>query len=253
MSDPGLIQSPKLAALSVPHGFTTREGGASDGPFASLNVSMSVGDDRNSVLSNRAVVLNALERPAARWVSVKQVHGDEVLQVTALAGKTIEADGLLTRDRGAAIAVLVADCVPILLADRTGEWVGVVHAGWRGTEKHIARQAVTKLAALGVEPEHIVAAVGPAIGPDAFEIGVEVRDALAAAYPREVDDALRQRGGGQFDADLWKLNVADLIAGGVPAGSIDVLRLCTHTRAEFYSHRRDKGQTGRQAAVILSR
>ncbi len=244
----GLIQASSLAEIAgVVHGFTTREGGVSTGPYESLNLCTSAGDAREAVKENRGRVLAALGRPEASWISLRQVHGADVVQVTAQAGRTIEADGLWTRDRAVVVSVLVADCVPILLADRDATVVAAVHAGWRGTEAHIVRVMVKRLKDAGVPPERLVAAIGPAISKDSFEVGPEVVEALAKAFP-EAGDAIRTGNGDRSHVDLWALNELDLRASGVE--TVDVLRLDTMTRSELFSHRRDAGVTGRQAGVI---
>lgn len=246
----GLIQAPSLAEISgVVHGFTTREGGVSEGPYASLNLSFSTDDTREAVRENRRRVLEALGRPDGAWISLRQVHSVDVVQVTAQAGRSIEADGLWTRDRGAVVAVLIADCVPVLLADRAGTVVAAVHAGWRGTQAHIVKVMVKRLKDAGVDPADLVAAIGPAISLESFEVGPEVAQALEAAFP-EPREAIRPGEGDRFHADLWALNERDLLESGVPAHAIDVLRLDTLQRSELYSHRGDDGVTGRQAGVI---
>lgn len=244
----GVIQAPSLAAITgIVHGFTTREGGVSEGPYANLNLSWSPEDSRDAVKENRRRVLEALGRPDASWISLRQVHGADVVQVTAQAGRTIEADGLWTRDRGAVVSVLVADCVPILIADREGSLVAAVHAGWRGTAAHIAKVMVKRLQDAGVAPGQLVAAIGPAISQESFEVGPEVTEAIGKAFPAP-GEAIRPGTGDRSNIDLWALNERDLREAGIE--TIDVLRLDTKTRPELFSHRGDGGVTGRQAGVI---
>lgn len=245
-----LLHSALLSEVpGVVHAFTTREGGSSQGPFASLNLSTNVGDERAAVEANRAAVLEALGRKSAAWVSLRQVHGADVVQVTRQAGRSIEADGLWTRDRAAVLAILVADCVPALVCDRKGRAVAAVHAGWRGTEQKILARMIKRLADEDILPRDLVCALGPAIGPQSFEIGPEVAMALRAAYP-EAEGAIVASESGRFHADLWALNRQCLISAGVPEENIDVLRTCTVETPTLYSHRRDGGATGRQAGVI---
>ncbi len=246
-----LLTSALLRELpGVVHGFSTRKGGASAGSFATLNISPRVGDVREHVEENRRQVLMALGRPEASWLALKQVHGDQVLEVTRHAGRAIEGDALLTHDRGAALVVVVADCVPILLADTSGSVVAAVHAGWRGTRAKIAARAVARLAALGHPPAKLRAAIGPAIGPCCFTIGDEVVAELRAAYPA-ASAYIRMAEPTRMVADLWALNRAALVEAGMAAEHIDVLRHCTACTPElFFSHRRDRGITGRQAGII---
>ena len=235
----------------VRHGFTTRAGGSSSGPNASLNLSTRTGDERAAVELNRRRVLAALGAPEAVFVSVRQVHGDDLVEVSHMAGRSIEADGLLSRDPRAALAVLVADCVPILMADVRGRAVAAVHAGWRGTEARIAERAVRRLGDLGVPAADLRVALGPAIGPCCFTIGLDVAQKLGAAYPA-AGQAIRPEGSGAR-ADLWDLNRQALEESGVAAEHVDALRTCTACTPELFSHRRDHGATGRQAGVIVLR
>jgi YfiH family protein len=234
----------------VAHAFTTRRGGVSDGPFAELNLSARVGDKRGSIDANRKRLLLELGRPSSTLVTLRQVHGADVVEVTRLASRVIEADALWTRDREAVLGVLVADCVPILLASGDGQAVAAVHAGWRGTAARIAALTVARLAASGFPAASLTAAIGPAIGPCCFEIGAEVEDELRRAYP-SAGDAVRVSPDGKRVADLWALNQQALLEAGVPAASIDIISECTACHPDLYfSHRRDQGHSGRQAGVI---
>jgi YfiH family protein len=248
---PVIWTSAQLASISgLSHGFTGRLGGVSSGgPLSGLNLSLRVGDVREDVLENQARVARSLGCSASRLLTVKQVHGDHVVRVTRRAGKNIEADGIWTTDRGAPISVLVADCVPIILADRRARVVAAVHAGWRGTCAKIAGVMVGALVEAGFEAEELVAAVGPAIGPECFEIGPEVAEVIRGAYP-DAHQCLRPGAGDRWVADLWELNRQCLIESGIPAEQIDVAGLCTYSSEHFYSYRRDGATTGRQAGVV---
>ena len=247
-----LVYSQVLADIpNIVHGFTSAQGGNSSGDFQSLNLSLRVGDDRASVLKNQASALQGIGATRHRLVTVKQVHGNAVVQVTQNAGRQIKADGLWTRDRKAAVAVLTADCVPILLADRAGTTVCALHAGWRGTKLKIVKVAVEALKEVGIEAGELCAAIGPAIGFEAFEIGSEVatelRDALGSS------PLIENRPDGKARADLQGLNRALLLEAGLPNARIDTISHCTKTEPGFFSYRRDNGQTGRQGAIIALR
>ncbi len=244
-----LLQSRLLAEIAgIAHGFSTREGGVSVGPYAELNVGAGVADPREAVDTNRRRILESLNRPQAQWVSVHQMHGSEVVEVTRNAGRAIEADGLVSRDPEAMLAVLVADCVPILAAATSGKVVAAVHAGWRGTKSRIAQVMVKRFTDMGVEPAALRVAIGPAIGPCCFAIGEDVAQELGAAIP-EAASAV-QRSEGRTTADLWAFNRAVLIAAGVAEKAIDTFRICVACQKGFFSHRRDHGATGRQSGVI---
>lgn len=212
------------------------------GPFASLNLGDHVGDDPDSVARNRARVLERLGLPAEPlWLS--QVHGCEV----ALAGTAPRgciADAAVARAPGQVCAVLTADCLPLLLCDRAGLSVAAVHAGWRGLAAGVVEQAV---GALGADPGQVLAWLGPAIGPDAFEVGAEVRELFLAADPG-AGEAFRPGPGGRWLADLGVLAARRLERIGVRA--VFGGGLCTYSDpSRFFSYRRD-GVTGRQASLI---
>lgn len=244
-----LLKSPGLQRIAaITHGFTTRTGGVSQAPFHSLNLGTRVEDDRGAVLQNRASVRRALGRPDASLVTLRQVHGEAIVEVKRSAGPNIEGDALWTRDREALLAILVADCLPVLLADRAGRVVAAVHAGWRGTEKRLVASMVARLVAAGVPAGELVASLGPCIGPCCFEIGEDVALRLRAAFGHD-EDAVRARGE-RFVADLWALNQRALVEAGVPLTSIDRVARCTRCDPAFFSYRRDDKRTGRQAGVI---
>lgn len=247
MTHPWLTH-PVLEAVPVVHGFTTRYGGHSQAPFASLNLGDHVGDAEPAVQANRLQVLSATGLDDPVWVSTHQVHGSRVIRVPKPVPPLPEADGLVTEERGLVLAVLVADCVPVLLASADGRWVGAVHAGWRGTCARIGARAVEAFAEAGVKVADIRAVLGPAIGPEVFEIGHEAMAKLTDAFGPE---ALRP--GPTQDrahADLWALNTRVLIEAGVPPNNIGVLRRCTVHDPNFFSHRGEGGRTGRQAGMI---
>lgn len=239
------IQSPLLAGF--PHGFTTRRGGASAGPFESLNLGGQVGDDASRVAENWA----RLERETGlRFARVRQVHGARAVRADAPTPPLEEADVVISRAPGVAACVSVADCVPILLADPDGGAVAAVHAGWRGTIARAAAEGVRALAReAGAPPSRLLASVGPAIGPCCYEVSPDLAERFRHALgPETVRDGARPR------LDLWRANVAVLRAEGVAAERIEVLGRCTSCEREaFFSHRRDAGRTGRQVAFIAPR
>ena len=232
----------------IVHGFTTREGGTSSGPYASLNLG-GKDDARSAIEANRKLALDALGVPDATLVALRQVHGNDIVQVTRHASRSIEADGLWTRDREVVLCILVADCVPIVFADARGRAIGAVHAGWKGTASRIATAMVERLKDVDIPPHDLRVAIGPSIGPEDFEIGPDVVLALNQAYPSP-GSAIRPGAQDRSYADLWALNRRALVEAGVPDANIDCLNLSTMRDARFFSHRRDKGVTGRQAALI---
>lgn len=219
---------------------TTRQGGYSQPPYDSLNLGMHVGDDALMVASNRHILAARLP---SEPVWLEQAHGKQVVWAEQ-AGCQPRADACVTQCRGAVCAVMTADCLPILLCDRVGSRVGAVHAGWRGLVAGVIEAAI---AALDVPGAELLAWLGPAIGPQAFEVGEEVRAAFLAQDPAAAL-AFQSRGQGQYLADIYQLARQRMHALGVSA--IFGGDGCTyHEPSRFYSYRRD-GVTGRMASMI---
>lgn len=219
--------------------FTTRAGGVSRGPYASLNLGFATGDDPQAVAANRAL-LRAILPQEPRWL--RQVHGAAVVEADELAGRP-EADAAVARRPGTVCAVLVADCIPVLIADRAGAAVGVAHAGWRGLARGVLENAVRSLAA----PEGVIAYLGPGIGARAFEVGSEVREAFLAREAA-AEAAFVPCAPGKWLADLFLLARQALRRAGVT--EVYGGGLCTYSDPErFFSYRRDR-TTGRMAALI---
>ena len=234
-----------LAADLVPGvhgGTTTRTGGVSRDAFATLNLADHVGDDPTAVAENRARVHAALGLPAAPlWL--RQVHGNAVVVHDGTAREP-QADAAVAFAPGRVLAVLTADCVPVALASRDGSRIGLAHAGWRGLAAGVLECTI---AALGVPGEALVAWLGPAIGPAAFEVGHEVRDTFMAAEPADAR-AFQLNARGRWQADLGALVRARLARLGlttvIDAGA------CTHAdSARFYSYRRER-DAGRMATLL---
>jgi len=230
---------------------TTRHGGVSAGPYASLNLGDHVGDDPEAVARNREILRGYL--PAEpKWL--KQVHGTGVADASS-ARPGAEGDAAVARRPNTICAVLTADCLPVLLADKAGTVVGAAHAGWRGLLNGVIEATV---AAMGVNPAEVIAHLGPAIGPQAFEVGDEVREAFVAIQPEAAHAFIPSHSqpetrNPQLEtqkryADIYhlaRLRLEKLGVAGVYGGG-----LCTFTDAErFYSYRRD-GATGRMASLI---
>lgn len=229
------------AATSVHAVMTTRRGGFSTGPYASFNLANHVGDDIRAVAANRRRLRDALSLAnEPQWLD--QVHGRKV---AVLAEPVTEsADAAVAFVSGPVAAVLIADCLPVLLTNRAGDRVGIAHAGWRGLVLGVVEATV---AALATEPSELIAWLGPAIGPAAFEVGGEVRRMFVAMQPESAAD-FRPGRGQKYLADLPGLVRRRLAACGVTA--VHGGEHCTVAdAARFYSYRRD-GQTGRMAALI---
>lgn len=225
---------------------STRAGGVSTGPWASLNLGSHVGDDPACVAENRRRLRAALGLDAEPgWLA--QVHGTAVARVDDACDGPPEADAAVAFAPGRACAILTADCLPVLLCDAGGTGVGAAHAGWRGLAAGVVEAAV---AALGCPPDDVLAWLGPAIGPDAFEVGAEVRAAFVDDDARAAS-AFRPNGRGRWQADLYALARLRLARAGV--GRVYGGGWCTYSDpARWYSHRRD-GRCGRMASLVWLR
>ncbi len=242
-SDSLLLWRPPAGSLpdGAWFGMTTRRGGHSQGPYASFNVGLGVGDEEAAVAANRAVLRAALGYPEKTPALLHQVHGDTLVRPTKTP---VKADGFLLRGEDPWVAVATADCAPVAIVARDGKRGALLHAGWRGTVAGIAARAVKECAVEGTRARELRAVVGPCIHACCFPVGPEVA--------RQFDPSLRRRhAGGQEAVDLPGAIRASLMEAGVPASRIHVAAECTACDAEhFFSHRRDQGVTGRHWAFL---
>jgi purine-nucleoside/S-methyl-5'-thioadenosine phosphorylase / adenosine deaminase len=249
---------PDLPLLRVPgwetieglrHGFFGRHGGVSVGPYASLNLSARLDDDAAAVSENRRRVETVLG--GSRLVWMRQVHGNRVARVQAASADIGPADGMVTSQPGTTLAVLTADCVPILLVARRRRVAAAVHAGWRGTIAGVVREAITVLHdAFGVEPGEIEAALGPAIGGCCYEVERDIGEQFMRRWGELPDGAWCVRGRKGM-LDLREANRYLMRAAGLPAHQLLCVGPCTRCAArEYFSHRASGGTTGRQLSCI---
>ena len=256
-----VLASPLLSQAGFAHAFSTRAGGVSAAPFDTLNLQSTQANARIPAGEPRDLDANIRENHArfaaaaglardAVVADLSQVHSCSVARAADALAARVPADAVTSPRGGCAVLVRVADCVPVLIADaRTGH-VAAVHAGWRGVVSGIVPAAVDALRALGVDPRHAVAAVGPCISARHFEIGPEVADALAAA---DLASCVVAPGihGLKHHADLVAAVALQLERCGVPRACIDAEPPCTYAdRARFFSYRRDGAASGRLAAII---
>ena len=230
------------APTGVRAGTTLRRGGSSTGPCAEFNLALHVADDPVAVAANRARLAAALLLPAEPlWLH--QVHGRDIARHEG-ERCTPTADGAVAFGPGRVLAVLTADCLPVVLSSRDGERLGIAHAGWRGLLGGVLEATVAALEAPGTD---LLAWLGPAIGPAAFEVGEEVRAAFTAADPRSAGDfAANARG--RWQADIYALARRRLSALGIEAVSGG--GACTFTEQErYFSYRRDP-KAGRMATLL---
>jgi YfiH family protein len=230
----------------------TRQGGVSPEPWASLNVGGTVGDERERVLENRRRSFDALGRQLSSLFDVWQVHSADTVFAEAprLQGEELrKADIVLTDRPDVTLYMRFADCVPILLHDPTKQVVGIAHAGWLGTVRAASTAAIRAMCEhYGCRPEDIQAGIGPSIGPDHYEVGPDVIAKVEQSFGRDAEMLIEVREGKTY-LDLWRANRLQLQQSGVH--HIELAGICTACHLEdWYSHRAEKGRTGRFGALI---
>jgi YfiH family protein len=241
--------------IGFPHGFFTRRGGVSVGPFASLNCSLSSPDSRDLVLENRARAARAIGADPNRLMGVTQVHGHDVAVVTEpwAAGAGPRADAMVTDRPGFALGIITADCAPVLFADRQAGVVGAAHAGWRGAVSGTIEATIAAMIGLGARAADISAAVGPCIGQASYEVRPDLRDAVLERSAAGATFFVPGRREDRWQFDLPGYCAARLHAAGIGAvASLGVDTLADDER--FFSHRRRTlaggGPIGHQISVI---
>jgi len=243
---------------SLRHGFFTRRGGVSGGPFATLNCSLNGRDDRESVRTNRARAMDALGLPPTALLGLHQVHGAEVVTVAAPdawgEADRPQADALVTDRPGIALGVVTADCAPVLFADAEAGVIGAAHAGWRGALLGVIEATIAAMERLGAVRTRIVAAIGPCIRQPSYEVGPDLRDAVLARDPADARFFAPGRREERWQFDLSGYCAARLAAAGIRAAeTIPADTLADEAR--FFSHRRNTlaggcGPIGHQLSAI---
>jgi hypothetical protein len=238
----------------VVHGIFTRQGGVSSSPWDSLNVGGTVGDKTELVRENRYRSFAALGRSCQSIFDVWQVHSADIVVANAShdhlqSPPVLKADGMVTDNPSVSLFMRFADCTPVMLYDPRHKVIGIVHAGWLGTVRRVVEQAVkTMRGVYGSRPVDILAGIGPAIGPDHYEIGADVIEQINYSFGRAATGLFCERNG-KYYFDLWKANKLTLNQAGVE--QVEVAGLCTACHPEdWYSHRAQKGKTGRFGALI---
>lgn len=240
--DPGLVS----------HAFFTRNGGISPEPWNTLNQGGGLGDSKENVIENRKRSFAAIGRSVESIYDVWQVHSADIVMAETsrpLNMEHIKADAIVTTNPDVTLFMRFADCVPIMIYGKNQKVVAIIHSGWQGTVKKIVEKTVLFLKEkLGIAPDSLVAGIGPSIGPCHYEVGNEVANAVNTGFPEDWKELLDYRDSSVF-LDLWKTNQLQLEKLGV--GSIEVAKMCTACHTDtWFSHRQEKGKTGRFGAAI---
>ena len=243
--------------ITVPHCFTTRLGGVSEGYLSSLNIGLHRGDDPKNVEENFRILAEALDISPEDFVLTRQIHSDIVVKVgrkdrgnLMAEGASPECDALITNEPGVALVVFTADCTPILLHDPVTGAVGAAHAGWRGTAMGIAGKTVEAMVReYGCDPKNIHAAIGPNISVCCFETDADVPNAMVEALGEEAKPFIRPNGE-KYYVNLKEINALWLRKAGVE--NIEISDACTVCQSDIYwSHRVTRGERGSQGAIIV--
>lgn len=251
----GSVKYYKFASLETSalyHAVFTRHGGFSPSPWKSLNFGASVGDRQERVQRNREKALEILNINPLNIYDTYQVHSSEIIitdHPLAMDTPHIKADGIITNRPGISLLMRFADCVPIILFDPVQHAVGIAHAGWIGTVNKIASRLVSKMQiAYGTKPSDLLAAIGPSIGPDHYQVGGDVIEKVKLSFPDQAEMLIQYDNKKTF-LDLWKANQVILNNAGV--NHIEVCGICTNCHLDdWYSHRGEKGKTGRFGVVV---
>jgi YfiH family protein len=242
--------------LRARHGFFTRRGGVSEGPYASLNCSVSSADAAENVARNRDLVAEAMGVDTGLLVGVTQMHGRgvAVVDVPWDQGNGPKADGIVTRRAGVALGIVTADCAPVLFCDAEAGVVGAAHAGWRGACAGVLEAVVDTMEKLGAHRARVCAAVGPCIGQASYEVGPDLRDAVMGSLAGAERFFTPGRGPEKWQFDLSDYCRRRLLACGVAAEGLG-LDTCAD-EGRFFSHRRrilrGGGPIGHQISVVVA-
>jgi polyphenol oxidase len=234
------------------HGISTRHGGVSQPPWVSLNQGGTVGDSHENVVENRKRVFSFFERDVESIFDVWQVHSTTTIctsQSRGLYEAHSKADAIFTNNPNITLFMRFADCVPILIFDPIKYVVGIIHAGWKGTVNNIVSESIKTIKEkYSVTPSNLIAGIGPSIGPDHYIVGEEVIAQVRSTFGDYANNLLEKKDGKTF-LNLWKANEYLLRQQGVE--SIESAEICTACHIEdWYSHRAEKGATGRFGALI---
>lgn len=239
----------------VKHGFSTRIGGVSEGIYSSMNLSFTRGDDENAVRENYRRMAKTLEVKEDSFVLAAQTHTTNVHKVTVKNRdeNLQDVDGLITDVPGLCLVTSYADCVPLYFVDPVHRAIGLSHSGWRGTVGKIGQETLRKMKEeYGTDPKDVIAAIGPSICQDCYEVSEDVIHQFEEAFDsKHWDDLFYQKENKKYQLNLWKANEIIMLEAGVKRENIAVTNVCTSCNSDvLYSHRASKGQRGGLAAFL---
>ena len=239
----------------VKHGFSTRIGGVSEGIYSSMNLSFTRGDDENAVRENYRRMAKTLEVEEDSFVLAAQTHTTNVHKVTVKNRdeNLQDVDGLITDVPGLCLVTSYADCVPLYFVDPAHRAIGLSHSGWRGTVGKIGQETLRKMKVeYGTDPKDVIAAIGPSICQDCYEVSEDVIHQFEEAFDsKHWDDLFYQTENKKYQLNLWKANEIIMLEAGVKRENIAVTNVCTSCNSDIlYSHRASKGQRGGLAAFM---
>jgi len=246
------FQFESLISKNLTQAVFSRHGGVSPVPWNSLNLGNTVGDDSARVEENKNQMLSTIGYFSSQLAQIRQVHSAHVEVVDKPVNRNAvlaQGDAMISNTTGLLMLMRFADCVPILFFDPVNKAVGIAHAGWKGTVKEVAISTVSKMKnQFGTNPSDLIVGIGPSIGPDHYEVGEDVVDEVKRTFPHRWDQVLTTVLD-RVKLDLWEANRISLKKAGVK--HIETAKICTACNVDdWYSHRAEKGKTGRFAAVI---
>ena len=238
----------------IKHFITGRDGGLSTGELGGMNLSFKVGDDADNVKTNRALVAKELGIEPEKMVFPAQTHSSNIVEVNENKYTDLfnDTDALITNVPGICVAVMSADCVPVLLYDPSSRSVAAIHAGWRGTVAGIVPKAIEMMKhRFNADPSQMIAGIGPSICGEVYEVGGEVAEEFTCVFD-DRDGIVKPKDNGKFLLDLWEANKKMLLKSGLREENIEIAGICTYKNADkFFSARRSGNKAGRFGAGIL--
>lgn len=256
-----VLQYPLLESTGIiKHCFSTRMGGCSTGIYESMNLSYTRGDKKESVDENYRRIAQVLEARPEDFVCTDQTHTTNVIRVgTKEKGYGVtrpkpymDVDGIITNEPGVVLSTFYADCVPLYFVDPVNKAIGLSHSGWRGTVGRMGRKTLEAMKeAFGTNPNDVIAAIGPSICQDCYEISEDVAEYFIQEFKDHKDEILIHKGSGKYQLDLWKTNEIVLLEAGILREHLAVTNICTCCNDKLlFSHRASHGQRGNLGAFL---